>query len=216
MIFSEPFDQTCKTRIDLQDICRKNTVLFLELKCCLLCRSWKNIRRNDVSTLFCCYPGSAPVSPVWLLSHWNETLYMCTGSLSHFCLPVLHWNQKLACALLLFLWKYLSQGGFSIPLRCMFMNTIVSRFAFSVSRIGNLNNWWSDFYAFLHKTMMFPLRTWLRHFPISCLNNFAVCRLTLPVNCVIVQLCLLYIFTKADTITVPVDFLFVKHALPLL
>ena len=41
MIFSEPFDQTCKTRIDLQDICRKNTVLFLELKCCLLCRVGK-------------------------------------------------------------------------------------------------------------------------------------------------------------------------------
>jgi len=33
------------------------------------------------------------------------------------------------------------KADFSIPLRCMFMNTIVSRFAFSVSRIGNLNNW---------------------------------------------------------------------------
>ena len=41
MIFSEPFDQACKTRIDLQDICRKNTVLFLELKCSLLCRIGK-------------------------------------------------------------------------------------------------------------------------------------------------------------------------------
>ena len=69
MIFSEPFDQACKTGIDLQDVCRKNTVLFLKLKCSLLRRIGKISDRNDVSTLFCCYPGSASVSPVWLLFH---------------------------------------------------------------------------------------------------------------------------------------------------
>ena len=41
MIFSKPSDQTCKTGINLQNICRKNTVLFLELKCRLLCRVGK-------------------------------------------------------------------------------------------------------------------------------------------------------------------------------
>lgn len=50
----------------------------------------------------------------------------------------------------------------------------------------------------------------LRHFSVSYADSSSVCRLTLHINCVIVQLCLLYIFTKGDTVTVPVYFFFIK------
>ena len=126
MVFPKPFDQACKTGIDLQDICRKNTIFFLKLKGCLF--RWIGkisagmmfplslaVIQDQYRLLRCCCCLIGMECCICALAFFLIIICRC-------CTEIKNWHVLYSS----FSENIFRKADNSVPLHCMLMNVIIS------------------------------------------------------------------------------------------